>query len=332
MRETNIIQLRKERDLPDFPECWDSTIRSAFANCPRKGYWEFIRNLRKPGGNIHLLFGGCFAKAMEVARKSYYIKGLSPTSAQVEGIIAATQMWEAGDGDELVPHVGLAANKTYAALIDGIDSYFERWSLDSDLVRPLELPNGELFIEKTFAFPIPGTSHPQTRKPIIYAGRLDMLGVWKDTGLNIVVDEKTSSQLGERWSSNWPMRMQITGYCKGAEIYGFKIRHAHIRGIGILKNDITFAEEIQNRDRWRIDRGMEQIRRDINRATEMYTKMSEDLEHGLEYHWDTNEDSACSSYGRGCQFIPLCTSQKPERWVHNYDEVIWNPLADRTAE
>ena len=88
--------------IPAFPEVWDSTIRAAFANCQRTGYWEFIRNYRKPGGNIHLLFGGCFAKAMEVSRKAFYEKGLSSAQSQMEGIIAATAMWEDGDGDELV--------------------------------------------------------------------------------------------------------------------------------------------------------------------------------------------------------------------------------------
>jgi len=330
----SIISINNPQKIPEFPEIWDSTIRAAFANCSRKGYWEFIRNRRKPGGNIHQLFGGCFAKAMEVARRSFYERGLSVETSMIEAVIAATNMWEAGEGDELVPHKGGAANKTYAGLIDAIDSYFTRWPLDSDDIIPLRLPNGELFIEKTFAFPVDGTTHPRTGRSIVYAGRLDMLGVWKDTGFNIVIDEKTSTQLGDAWAASWPMRGQFSGYCKGSETYGYKIRHAIIRGIGILKSDITFAEDIQNRKQWQIDNWLIQIRKDINRAIDTYNKMYADqAKNGfdgrhLEDHWDQNFDSVCGSYG-GCSYIGLCTSENPDRWLHNFDEVIWNPLRNR---
>jgi hypothetical protein len=315
--------------IPDFPEVFDNSIRSAFANCQRKGYWEFIRNLRKPGGDINLAFGGCFARAIEVARKSFYMHGVSSKTAELEGIIAATEMWETEDGDQLVPHKGNSANKTYAALVDAIDSYFKRWSLDHDEVRPLELPNGELFIEKSFAFPIEGTSHPTTGKPIIYAGRLDMLGKWKDTNLNIGIDEKTSTQLGENWSNGWNTRAQFTGYCIGSEVYGFKIRHFHIRGIGILKSDITFAEDIQRRQDWQIDQWQREIQNDINRAIHTYKLMCLEPELGLHTPWSMNLDQMCTAYGRKCSYMDLCTSEHPERWLGNYDEVIWNPLASR---
>lgn len=321
--------------LPNFPEVVDSTIRAAFANCFRKGYWEFIRKKRKPGGNIHQLFGGCLAKAMEVCRKSFYVHGLSQDDAITEGILAATDMWETGEGDSLVPQGrNSGANKTYSALIDAIDSYFVRWSMEDDMVVPLRLPNGELFIEKTFAFPVDGTSHPVTGNPILYAGRLDMLGKWKDTGLYVGVDEKSSGYLGESWMANWPMRGQITGYMRGCEVYGYKIRHFHIRGIGILKTDITFAENIQNRAEWQIDSWLAQVRKDINRAAAAYIEMCREQEihgfdgRGMEKHWDQNFDSVCSSYN-GCPYMDLCTSEHPDRWLRgNYVDVDWNPLRE----
>lgn len=329
-----IIPIHDPQKIPDFPEIWDSTIRAAFANCHRKGYWEFIRKKRKPGGSIHLIFGGCFAKAMEVCRNSFYIHGLSQDDAIAEGIIAATNMWEASEGDSLVPHKGTASYKTYAALVDAIDSYFTRWSMEDDSIVPLRLPNGELFIEKTFAFPVEGTAHPITGKPIIYAGRLDTLCEWKDAGVYIGIDEKTSSSLGNSWALNWILRSQFTGYMHGCSIYGYKIRHFHIRGIGILKEDITFAEDLQNRADWQIDVWLEQIRKDINRAAAIWLLMYVDQEkngfdgRSLERHWDQNFDSVCSSYG-GCPYMDLCTSQNPEKWLNNYIDVDWNPLRER---
>lgn len=323
-------------NIPDFPEVIDSTIRAAFANCFRKGYWEFIRKKRKPGGNIHLLFGGCFAKAMEATRKAYYIQGLSQDDAITEGLLAATEMWEAGEGDTLVPQGrSSGANKTYAALVDAIDSYFTRWSMEDDSIVPLRLPNGELFIEKTFAFPVDGTRHPRTGNRIIYGGRLDMLGEWKDTGLYVGIDEKSSGSLGSSWAQNWVLRGQISGYCHGSSVYGYKIRHFHIRGIGIMKEDITFAENLQTRGDWQIDSWLVQIRRDINRATAVYVEMYREQEangfdgRGMEKHWDQNLDSVCSSYG-GCPYMDLCTSENPDRWLRgNYIDVDWEPLRER---
>jgi hypothetical protein len=331
----DIIPIRNP-NIPDFPEVFDSTIRASFANCFRKGYWEFIRKKRKPGGNIHQLFGGCFAKAMEVCRKSFYIRGLSQDDAITEGLLVATEMWETAEGDNLVPGgKSSGANKTYAALVDAIDSYFTRWSMEDDAIVPLRLPNGELFIEKTFAFPVEGTRHPVTGNPIAYSGRLDMLGEWKDTGLYVGIDEKTSGYLGESWAANWPMRGQLSGYCYGSSVFGYKIRHFHIRGIGILKTDITFAENLQSRDEWQIDAWLIQIRRDINRATAAWIEMYREQQangfdgRGMEKHWDQNFDSVCSSYN-GCPYMDLCTSENPDRWLRgNYIDVDWEPLRER---
>lgn len=333
-----IIPIRPAQEIldkiPPFPEVVDSTIRAAFADCNRKGYWQFIRQRRKREGNIDLVFGGCFAKGMECARKAYYNDGLSERNSITEGLIAATAMWEDHEADTLVPYKGSKANKTYSALVDAFDSYFVRWPLDDAEIMPLRLPNGELFIEKTFAFPLDGTSHPITGKPIVYAGRLDMLGEWKDAGLYIGIDEKTSTQLGDAWAARWLLRGQITGYCRGSSLYGFKIRHFHIRGIGILSKDITFAENLQNRHDWQIETWEKQVTKDINRATDTWRKMYHDQEVNgfngkhLEEHWDQNLDTMCSSYG-GCDFQDLCSSQNPERWLNNYDIAEWNPLANR---
>src|SRR4029077_3671651 len=135
-----------------------------------------------------------------------------------------------------------------------------------------------------------------------YAGRLDMLGRWKDTGLIIGVDEKTTTQLGDAWANSWLLRGQFTGYCKGAEVYGYRIRHFHIRGIGIMRNDITFAENIQTRKQWQIDDWLVQLQRDINRAIRTYQRMCLEPELGLHTYWDQNLDSVCSSYG-GCPYL-----------------------------
>lgn len=66
-------------------------------------------------------------------------------------MIAATDYWS-DDGDSLVPERGPPSNKTYDALIDAIDSYFQKWPLDIDKLQPYRLPDGSPFVEKTFAF------------------------------------------------------------------------------------------------------------------------------------------------------------------------------------
>ena len=320
--------------LPDFPEVFDSTMRSAFIACPRQFFWSYLEHLRKPGLSVHLHFGGCFARGLEVTRKTYYRDAESIKYALCAGHNAIIETW--GDvefGDLPRP----SAYKTLPACHDALASYFEQWPLDTDDLQPHRPTVGEPCIEMSFAVPIDGTAHPTTGKPIVYAGRFDMLADWQEANTVFVCDEKTSSSLGVSWRNNWKLRGQLTGYCYGARSYGINVAGAIVRGVGILAGDITFEQVIETRPAWMIEVWLRQLRYDINRAADMWQQMrtwgvSDEVRQTVSYDiplpreaWPQALDSACSSYG-GCQFLDLCDSEHPERWIDNYDRHEWNPL------
>lgn len=300
---------RKKIQRPPFPEVIDNSMRSAFVACPKKFYWNYLLDLHSKN-DLDLFFGACFAKGIEVTRLAYWRDHKTPKQSIALGGMAASKMW--GDYPS-----NLNRNKNLVSLMDAILSYFIEFPLDGDRITPLMGPNGPL-IERSFAVPIPKTKHPMTGNPIVYAGKLDMIGRFQDA--NFIVDEKTSKSLGEAWANNWRLRAQFTGYKWGISHFGVEVQGAIIRGIGILKRNITFLEVHEMREEFEVSAWLHQLQRDIARMVKCWRNG----------YWDINLDQSCAAYG-GCSFITLCKSKFPERWFGEYDVRKWNPLDRREA-
>ena len=291
----------------DFPDVVDSTMRAAYVACPKKFFYEYIYQIAPQGSNRDLIAGGAFAAGLCAVRKAYYENGLDLDLALAKGMEAIVREW--GSEDLFDDYV-----KSQTRVLYALDYYFEQYPLPTDYVQPFPLGGGRFAIESSFALPIPGTAHPTTGDPILYAGRYDMLGV-RD-GVLYIVDEKTTKQLGPSWSTNWTLRSQFTGYVWGAQEFGHPVAGAIIRGISFLKERNDTAEVIVMRPKWQIERWLTQLTRDVNR-------MIEDYKSG---YWDYDLDAACSHYG-GCPFLRLCDNQNPDALVNlYYEERKWDPL------
>jgi len=293
----------------DFPDIIDSTWRKDLASCGMKFNRSAIQKIKPKGQSIHLHFGGCFARGVEVFRKSYYgSKKLSVDEALLAATSAILKSW--GDDVDFGMDKG---NKNLTSCIDAVHSFFEYYDPLLDAIQP-HMVKGEPAVEFNFALPIPGIIHPTSGKPILYTGRFDMLAEYQSS--LFIDDEKTTTQLGQSWANNWEMASQITGYLWAAKQYGYPVAGAVIRGVGILKNDIKHLFVIQQRAQWEIDRWLRQLQRDLKKAIESW-KTGE---------WDYALDGACSSYN-GCPFMTLCKSNQPEKWLDTYyEENTWNPL------
>lgn len=287
-----------------FPAFFDNTLRGTFVACPLKFKRSFVDNLAPAEPSIHLHAGGCFAAALDAARKSYY-SGLADEQEALQiGLAELIKTW----GDFPKDH----PQKSLDRMIVAFDDYFREYRLPFDTIKPLMI-DGKPSTEFSFALPLP-INNPDTGEPIIYTGRFDMLGVFNET--LFVVDEKTSSQLGQSWAQQWDLKSQFTGYCAAAKSFGYPVAGAIVRGIGLLKRETTFAQVIEYRPDWQIDRWYEQLLRDIKRAIRCYE----------ENVWDVALDEACATYG-GCAFRRMCLSPEPERWIDGYYvERNWNPL------
>lgn len=295
-----------------FPEVIDSTMRADFVSCPRKFYYARLYNFTKQAANIHRHFGGVFARALEVYRRVYWDETLArPHDADFALQTAVTTIIKEWGDYEPPPN----ATKTVWACIDALASYFEQWNPATDIFIP-HLVDGRPAVECTFAVPIPGFTHPTTGNPLLYAGRYDMLATRRGgPGQLYIEDDKTTGALGESWIEQWRLRAQFTGYAWAAREHDIRVNGVIVRGVGILKTQINFAESVQSRANWKIDAWLDQLRRDVDRMLESWRR-------GV---WDQNLDVACSQFG-GCMFQDLCDSPQPERWFNQFIVSPWNPL------
>jgi PD-(D/E)XK nuclease superfamily len=295
-----------------FPDIIDSTMRADFVACRKRFYYSHIKNLRLHATNVHLHFGACFAKGQETFRRSYWSEK-SPFHRNFNSCFAAGASAIIKEWGTYEPEI--ETKKTLDACLDAFASYLEQYKPDQDPITP-HLHEGEPTVEITFALPIPGVTHPSHGGPILYTGRYDMLAAFgKSPGL-YVEDDKTTSALGNAWMNNWKLRSQFTGYVWAGKQYGYQISGVIIRGIAILKSEITHAQVIEQRPQWMIDRWLEQLRRDVEAMITCWR----------EGYWDYALDGACTEYG-GCPYLPLCTSATPENWESQYVVKPWNPLA-----
>lgn len=292
----------------EFPKVIDSTIRASFVSCPTKFYWSFVRKLGSPYPSIDLIAGGAFARGLEVVRKDFYGLKLPLPQALEHGMLEAITAF----GDVAVPEN--KEKKGVDRVVSALAAYFEQYPPDLDVIQPRYDADGMPMVEFNFGIPLP-ILHPESREPLIYAGRFDLVGLYN--GQCFGVDEKTTSMLGATWSNQWNLRGQFTGYCWAMRELGLPVAGMIARGVSFLKNGFGFAESIQLRSQWQIDTWYAQLLADIRRAVAAW-------ESGW-YDQDFNE--TCASYG-GCSFQRLCTTQDPDSWIEGYYAPReWNPLS-----
>lgn len=298
-----------------FPAIIDSTMRADFISCPRKFWIAHIRGLRGVDTNVHLHFGGCFARGLEITRKAFW-SPLSPHYRNVHGAMAegAKALLIAWGNFRIPDHIsGTARNKTIEGCLDAFLSFFEKYPLETDPIIPLMVGDNPA-VEFSFAIPIPGVHHPETNGPVLYAGRFDMLAHYGSNSV-YVDDEKTTTALGASWLSRWKLAGQFTGYVWAANEYGYPAAGALVRGLSILQKDIGHAFVIEQRHGFQVDRFKRQLTSDLHR---MIHNWNTD-------YWDYNLDKACSEFG-GCSYQSACLAPEPEDWLKKFSYLPWDPL------
>lgn len=295
-----------------FPSVIDASMRAEFVSCPHSFFRRYIQSLQMPGRSVHLHFGGAFAAGIAAFREAFWLDHLTQDEALMAGMNAISKFW----GHETFDH----PSKTYERCIGALEAYVNQYPPATDHLIPL-VENGKIHTEFNFAIPLK-INHPETGEPLLYSGRFDMLGVLQG-GTKVIEDDKTTSQLGPTWGQQWQLRAQFTGYAWGAEEYGHRIDGVVVRGISILKTMYGHAEVIEQRPKWMIRKWQDQLNRDIHRMIQLWQSFNDCGQNPDE--WDRNLSDSCSSFG-GCQFLTLCTSERPEKWLGNYGVQPYDPL------
>lgn len=304
-----------------FPSYIDNTIRKSFAVCPMKMKRAHIDNLRPVGPkSVDLTFGSAFAVGMETARK-FFFDPVSPCAS----VVAIDLGIDAAVGGFLLAGGGSKGNKNVGSLERAIRFYFEQWPLGEDGLTPVS--GG---IEWSFSVLLP-IAHPETGKPLVYVGRVDMVAT-DAQGRIYCVDEKTASRLGEAWDMKWDMDTQMTGYIWAQQElidrhkYGEDVEvQALVRGISILKDGFGHVEIPIVRSQWFIEQWYNQLLRDVRKMVWAY-------ERGV---WDmAMHENACVQYMRRCDYMPLCCSPNAEQIAGDrnvYKIEVWNPTERGTT-
>lgn len=295
-----------------FPPVIDSSMRSEFVSCPHSFFRRYIQGLQQPHRSVHLHFGGAFADGLATFRRQFYLEQQPLPDAMAAAAGTIVKSWGT------FPEETEGSAKSLYRCIGALEAYLSQYPPATDHVKPL-LEQGILHTEFNFALPLP-IKHPQTGEPLLYSGRFDMLGDMG--GLKVIEDDKTTSQLGPTWGTQWRLRGQFTGYAWGASEFGHRIDGVVVRGISILKTMYGHAEVIEQRPKWMIQSWLRQLYRDIHRMIACWREYADSGEAAA---FDQNLDSSCSAYG-GCQFLDLCTSPNPDSWLSQYETQQYDPL------
>lgn len=307
----------------------DSTMISAFRQCPQKFFLEFCHGYRPRAISIDLHAGAAFAEAMEATYKAVHMRKLPMSDALAYGHAAFSIYW----GDFEIPDWKRTA-KTFDRTWEAVEDYFRTYPPLTDHVQPFFKENGEPTFEYTFAIPLDPCVNPEgmdatarnlamlsglfpthpSGDPWIYSGRFDMLGRYLSRPC--VRDEKTTgSSIGSAWADQWSLRSQFMGYVWACQQAGMDLDTVCVRGIAIQKTQIVHAEAIKTYDRFKVAMWLNQLRRDLWRIRNAYD----------ENYFDYNFADACSSYG-GCVFKDTCSTPHKLSHLADFEVRHWNPL------
>lgn len=293
---------------PPLPLYIDSSMLTAFRSCPRKYHWAYSQDIQPMGESIHLIAGKAFASGCEAARRAQHAAGRMLSAGEILEASFAPFLREWGEF-EASPDDAKNFHNVWAAFEEYITV---RYHPGTDEVQPAVL-GGKLAVEYSFAIPL-DILHP-SGDPFIFCGKFDELGLWNSI-LPVLMDEKTTSMMGASWSRQWDLRGQFLGYCWAAQQLGYPISTVIVRGIAIQKTQHQFAQLPVQVPSYLIDRWHRELLKSIQRIIDLWSMDD----------WPYVFGDACSSYG-GCAFMDLCKADDPSKWISNYEERTWSPIA-----
>jgi len=300
-----------------FPLTISNSSLSTFWSCELKGFRASIQHLKGVNSNPDLLAGGAFAKACEIARKSFYNEGTSQEEAIARGM----------DYILTSPDTGHAI-KTNERVAYAFQKYITEFPFNSEF-KPCTLPDGSHAIEYKFEIDT-GIPHPDLPdRNILFTGVLDGLYEQVINGKvtnRYVLDEKTTARVSrisgtksvdlEKEADIFRASGQLIGYAFAAENLGINITSGLIRRVPILKNhEPAYELEIPitkfMREQWAVST-FEKIRELV--AKYEYYKGNILNVKGANPHsvFYPTYGGGCNAYNRLCPFIEGCLTKDGE--------------------
>jgi hypothetical protein len=315
----------------------DHTRATAIHTCPR---WGIVRNmhgksLEVEGRQVPLECGNALHQAFAAHRVWQLWKTLPASITTDEERERATIILDTGtrifgperwyelaakiDEDDPAP-ISLEALYTSGYIDDPRDRKRTLSNMELSLLHYLtRYPEGYLpFVDGDFV----GIEVPVRLKltfedgtEFAYLGRADVILTEPKTEKLIIVDNKTSSNVGNAWETQWRTSHQLTGYC--------------VMGFGVLGLQIPLPKG-QEFGGYVFMEGTK-----TNRAVAEWAKWC----YSAWSLWDQYKDvpfeapmytHSCYRYFRGCSFIPICDTAEddPPVTLSELTDSPWHPLGD----
>jgi hypothetical protein len=269
-----------------------------------------IRGVKPAMENVHLLFGGIYASALENFYK-WRAEGDSIDDAMIKTVrLALEQSWDFENGH---PKAFIHNAKTRVNLIRTIVWYIEQFGDETeDGMQTHHLSSGKPAVELSFAL--------ELSDDVIYCGHLDRV---VDYGGHLyVMDQKTTGTTpGSYFFDQFSPSNQMSGYSwAGQIVLKSPIKGVIIDAAQIAVNFTEFARGITTRTEDQILEWQESAKYTISLA-QSATKLNK---------FPMNAAS-CGNYG-GCPFRTVCsrTPYLREQFLKaDFVEHNWDPIKER---
>lgn len=303
-----------------FPDAIDGTMCKSFKSCPRQFFNKYVNGLHVPADetSVHLVAGKALAAALEEARNRFYVAGSCATDAVEYGLEKLIEVYGPDRPQEA---------KNLTRMTEAYRAYFKKWPLSfSSGIVPIEAG-----VENTFSFELP-FNHPVTGKPLLYAGKRDMIG--KEMGIDDPfsneaegelwgVDEKTCKYINDGWQHTYDLDWQFLGYTYYERIIAqHPIEGVIIRRIGLQRAKFTPNSDLKDAKIRYSDELLEDWYCEMIDTVSKMISIFEQSGRMLENTSPQAFSNACNEY-TGCDFRSLCTHSKV---TPDYQIVRWNPL------
>jgi hypothetical protein len=303
-----------------FPLIISNTDLSLWSMCELRWFRERCQNLRKVSYNIDLIAGGSFAVGMEKTRKAFYNDKLSSAEAIAIGYsnILESMHEQIKEGKLEDDKLLKSPERMALALIE----YFKKFALEDEEVLPAMLEDNSFAIEHKFTLELP-ILHPELNVPLIFKGKLDMLGV--NMGRTYIIDEKTTKAISSNTGELLQTAGQFIGYAwlareKGIKVQGIKVRKVaiQIREIKIEEFEIPITEFMV--DCWYYSF--------LSKIKSMIAKYNTYIEGDVSDFKDVflpDYQHGCTAFFRSCPFSDGCMSKYGETFIEsNFEQIAWD--------
>lgn len=296
--------------IPRLQVAWDSTSISLANECWRKYQLSMLLNWHSPGVNIHLEFGGAYAKARE-----NFHHARAQGADYEEAVLLGTKFCLSWD-DTPFEQDKKYSIKNRHTLARTFVWHAEQYR--DDAYQVLILDNGLPAVELTFQVPL-DISTPDG-DPYTLCGHLDSFGTFQ--GEFYFLDDKTTgSALTDSYFAQYNPNTQMTNYFFASKvIYKKEAKGGIVSAAQLGVNFTRFGRRF--------------IHRTPGQMAEWHRNLQEFFRLALYYaeinYYPMNTNS-CSNYG-GCPFRGICSldpEQRDDFLRGEFDKWEWNPLEAR---